>query len=65
VEDRSAGRGGAGIGIGIVGGPRAIGRLHQTGRVVGKPASEGVAGSGVVEFGEDALAECGDRVSGR
>jgi len=63
LENRSAGVGGAGVSVGGGGGLGLIGRLDERGGVVGEPSGEGAVGVAGIEFGKDALAEGGDRVS--
>ena len=54
----------AGVGVGLSGGTGAIGCVHESGNMVCQPAGERVRGFGLAEFSEDALAQCGQRVSG-
>jgi hypothetical protein len=65
LENRLAGVGGAGVGIGCIGGAGTVRGVEEAGGVVAEPAGEGVIGTGSAELGQDALAELGDGVSDR
>jgi hypothetical protein len=55
LQDRGTRRSGVVVGIGGVAGAGAVGSLDEACDVVGEPAGEGVVGSVLLEFDEDAF----------